>query len=90
MKKRDDLDRLLLKLRKNGVLSYEAEGLKLTFHPDAMKLDKQELTGDDLTAAPKDKWAGFPTGELTEEQLIHYSSGGMPDTDPENQDGDNA
>jgi hypothetical protein len=36
-------------------------------------------------AETEDKWANFPVGTLTNEQLMFYSSGGDPSQDPENQ-----
>ena len=32
-----------------------------------------------------DPYSDFPDGELTQEQLMYYSSGGTPENDPENQ-----
>lgn len=82
----DELKKLLLLLRKNGVLHYESgDGLKLDLHADSMKLERPaELGGDDITKTSKDPWSSFPTGELTPEQLQFYSAGGSPEDDPEN------
>ena len=35
---------------------------------------------------PTDPYANFPQGDLTPEQLMFYSSGGMPDDDPDNKE----
>ncbi len=75
-----ELKDLLLILRKNGVLSFEHEGLKLAFSPDAMKLDKPKEVDETV---PADKWSNFPVGNLTDEQLAFYSAGGDPSDDPE-------
>lgn len=85
-KQRDDLKALLKILRTEGVLEFKMTGLELKLSPDAMKV-KVETEGKDVGAPPDGKWSSFPTGELSPEQLMYYSSGGAPENDPYRQDG---
>lgn len=85
-KQRDDLKALLKILRNEGVLEFKMTGLELKLSPDAMKV-KAETEGKDLGAPADGKWSDFPAGELTQEQLMYYSSGGTPENDPFRTDG---
>ncbi len=74
-KARTDLKALLKILRAEGVMRFDDGTLKIELHPDAMKV-KEEPTGEDIAAAPKDKWSDFPTGTLSAEELAYWSAGG--------------
>lgn len=70
-----DLEKLLKLCRKQGVLD--------------IKLGQVEFRLGDLPAmrpgdveAEESPYSNFPQGELTPEQLIFYSSGGLPQDDP--------
>jgi hypothetical protein len=88
-KQRDDLKALLKILRVEGVLEFKMTGLELKLSPDAMKVKvKVETDGKDIGAPPPDgKWSEFPSGELSPEELMYYSSGGTPENSPFRTDG---
>ena len=67
-----DLEKLLKVLRKQGVTEFEHNGTKL-------KLGDLPADGATESAEPI---VGFPSGELTPEQLMFYSAGGRPEDDP--------
>lgn len=73
-----DLARLLKLCRKQGVTEIELGcGLKLKL--GELPYERGENAQDpDVT----DPYSGFPEGELTPEQLLFYSSGGLPQDDP--------
>ncbi len=70
-----DLDKLLKVLRKQGVTEFEHNGTKLKLGD----IPGEALSSEDTAENP---YKGFPTGELTPDQLMFYSSGGMPENDP--------
>lgn len=75
-----DLEKLLKLCRKQGVLEININGV-------SFKLGDLPVEGAavKLSDAP-DQLDGFPTGHLTPEQLMYYSSGGLPQNDPELKD----
>ena len=75
-----DLQRLLKLCRKQGVkeIKLGAVEIKLGDLPFEVPADVV------ASAPPVNPYAGFPDGLLSQEQLMFYSSGGMPDDDPEN------
>ncbi len=73
-----DLERLLKLCRKQGVTDIKLEGCELKLGELPQKSEQSSIESD-----PDDKWANFPSGTLTPEQLAFYSSGGMPENDPE-------
>lgn len=78
-----NLKQLLRIMRSNGVLLYKTPELELQLSADhLMKDEKQDSAVPDSTT--DDKWANFPDGDLTPEQLTYYSAGGSPEEDPEN------
>lgn len=79
-----ELRSLLKLLRENGVLTYKSSDLELSFAPDShlLKKSKEAVVQEDNG----DTWSQFPTGTLTPEQLMFYSSGGDPKDDPENEE----
>lgn len=72
-----DLERLLKLCRKQGVTEIKlgVVELKLGDLP-------QERTSLGEATDSDDPLKGFPLGELTPEQLMFYSAGGVPDEDP--------
>ncbi len=72
---------LLRTMRSNGVLTYKTPELELTL--DSSFLTKDKSDPEPVETASDDKWGAFPPGELTNEQLTYYSSGGVPGQEPE-------
>ena len=72
-----DLERLLKLCRKQGVteISLGAVSFKLG-----------ELPGEDMPVTAEqeieDKYAGFPEGALSPEELTFFANGGLPDDNP--------
>lgn len=75
-----DLKKLLRLCRAQGITEFKMSGLEIKFGdmPDISK-NSQNL---DISDQHDEKFAGFPDGELTPEQLMFYSSGGLPENDP--------
>lgn len=80
-----DLEKVIDLCRKKGVASITLGDVKLEIREEApqsnykKRKEKMELVG---SADPSDPYANFPEGTLTEEQLMFYSSGGVPENDP--------
>lgn len=73
-----DLEKLLKLCRKQGVTEITLD--KVSFKlGDLPQTSNNALIQDE---DPENPYAGFPTGELTPEQLAFYSSGGLPKDDP--------
>lgn len=73
-----DLEKLLKLCRKQGVLEFEHNGTKIKLGDLPAALGSQASLDD-----PMNPYANFPTGELSPEQLMFYSAGGVPENDPE-------
>jgi hypothetical protein len=71
-------------MRDGGVLALKTVDIELTLSPEAL-LPKKSPTSTQPESDTDDPWKGFPEGTLTPEQLVFYSSGGLPENDPENQ-----
>ena len=72
-----DLEKFLKILRRQGVMEASLNGLtvKLGDLPE----ERLNLSGSkDIT----DPYSNFPDGDLTPEQLMFYSAGGLPEDDP--------
>lgn len=74
-----DLEKLLKLCRKQGVTEFEHNGTKLKLGDMPAESFSRVVSDEDLI----DPYKNFPTGELTPEQLMFYSSGGTPENDPE-------
>ena len=70
-----DLEKLFKLCRKQGVTEIDLSSMRF-------KLGDLPLERGAESDEPMSPYAGFPTGELTPEQLIFYSSGGAPENDP--------
>lgn len=72
-----ELEKFLKIIRRQGVT-------KATFGSLTVELGDLPQEQLNLGSQPEvtDQLAGFPQGELTPEQLIFYSSGGLPENDP--------
>lgn len=77
LKNLKDLEQLFKLCRKQGITEIDLSSM--TF-----KLGDLPLTADQQAEQDKNNQAltGFPEGELTPEQLMFYSSGGLPENDP--------
>lgn len=73
-----DLEKFLKVCRKHGVFEAEACGFKFKIG-DVPEERRQVQSEEAELGNPLD---GFPTGMLTPEQLMFYSSGGSPEDDP--------
>ena len=72
-----DLEKLLKLCRKQGVVKIAFDDVNVELGD--LPLDAPATLNGDVADDP---YQGFPAGELTPEQLIFYSSGGMPENDP--------
>ncbi len=68
-----ELRSLLKLLRTNGITHYKSNDLELQFSPEALLLPKEEQLEETSST-----WDRFPDTILTPEQLMYYSSGGVP------------
>jgi hypothetical protein len=76
-----DLGKVIDLCRKKGVSNITIGTLRLELGPEPERVSRQRESGTH-EQDPADPYANFPTGELTPEQLMFYSSGGMPENDP--------
>jgi hypothetical protein len=72
-----DLERFFRLCRKQGVTKADLSTMAFEFgdlppEPGSVAADMD----------PANPYANFPQGELTPEQLMFYSSGGLPENDP--------
>jgi hypothetical protein len=72
-----DLERFFKLCRKQGITKADLSAMAFEFG-DLPQEQGQAQAGDDLN----DPYRNFPTGELTPEQLMFYSAGGVPEDDP--------
>ena len=72
-----ELEKLLKLCRKQGVTEITLDGVafKLGDLPQEQGKSYQETD-------PVDPYKNFPMGDLTPEQLMFYSAGGLPEQDP--------
>lgn len=77
-----DLERLFKLCRKQGIAEFAINGITFKLGDLPVEQSKHVTIEDEIT----DPYKNFPQGELTPEQLMYYSSGGLPDEDPENRD----
>lgn len=76
-----DLARVIDLCRKKGVSSITIGDMKLEFREEAPVSHYKRKQVKEETD-PVNPFVNFPEGELTPEQLMYYSSGGMPENDP--------
>lgn len=72
-----DLKKLLRLCRQQGVTEIKLGTVELKLGDLPQDTSKEEILAD-----PDDKFANFPQGDLSAEQLMFYSSGGLPEDDP--------
>jgi hypothetical protein len=71
-----DLEKLLKLCRKQGVTEIKLGVVELKLGD----LPTEQTVSMDVSDDP---YKSFPQGELTPEQLMFYSAGGVPENDPE-------
>lgn len=77
------LKSLLKVLKDNGVTNYKTSEIELQLLPEIKKEDSSSNQAQ--TEINSDNpYSNFPDGELSQEQLMFYSAGGLPENDPEN------
>lgn len=77
-----DLQKLLKLCRSQGITDIKLNGIEIKFGD--LPSDQKTLQDDVIPTV--NPYANFPDGELSPEQLAFYSSGGMPENDPENKE----
>ena len=80
------LKTLLKVLRDNGVTFYKTSELELHVSPEAILPEstrsRRQAEEAQESVETDNPYANFPDGILTEEQLMYYSAGGLPEQDP--------
>jgi hypothetical protein len=71
-----DLEKLLKLCRKQGVIKISFDNVSLELGDAPLERVANSAMDDE------DPLKGFPDGTLTPEQLMFYSSGGLPENDP--------
>jgi hypothetical protein len=74
-----DLKALLKLCRSQGVTEIEIGTTKIKL--GEMPIEQQTSSGEQPEIQSDNPWANFPSGILTPEQLMFYSSGGKPEDD---------
>ncbi len=74
-----DLEKLLKLMRKQGVTEIKLSGTEIKLGD--LPQTQSEIPYESTDA--ENKYSDFPDGILTPEQLAFYSSGGVPENDPE-------
>ena len=72
-----DLKALFKLCRAQGITDFKMNGLEIKFGDLPSDGSISETSSD--VGSP---YANFPSGELTPEQLMFYSAGGLPEDDP--------
>lgn len=75
-----DLKKLLKLCREQGVTEIDLGTVRFKLGDMPTKEGRKQVNEE---IDPTNPYAGFPDGELTPEQLMFYSSGGLPENDPE-------
>jgi hypothetical protein len=79
-----ELKHLLKLMRSSGVVSLKTPELDIQLSPD--HLPKGVDNSPNLAEDVGEQWDQFPSGVLSPDQLIFYSSGGLPQDDPYKKD----
>lgn len=77
-----DLAKVIDLCRKKGVSAITIGEIKLEFRADLPESNYKRKQVIKEENDPVNPYANFPEGELTPEQLMYYSTGGMPENDP--------
>lgn len=76
IKELKDLEKLLKLCRKQGVTEIELGDCKLKLGD--LPYEQSSIQDSD----PVNPYTNFPKGDLSPEQLMFYSAGGLPENDP--------
>lgn len=80
-----ELAKLIDLCRRKGVESLSVGDVSLKLSPQQPESNyKRRKEVADQPEDPLNPYLNFPEGQLTPEQLMYYSSGGIPENDPEN------
>jgi len=77
-----DLEKVIDLCRKKGVGSITIGEIKLELREEAPPSNYKKRKANAQEPDPVDPYSNFPAGTLTEEQLMYYSAGGIPEEDP--------
>lgn len=72
----NELQKLFKLCRKQGIMEIELGDIKFKLG------DLPRDNSSTYIEEPKNPYENFPDGELTPEQLMFYSAGGLPEDDP--------
>ena len=75
-----DLEKLLKLCRKQGVTEIKLGAVELKLGD--LPVSHSAGAAQSIQTDPANPYANFPDGELTPEQLMYYSAGGLPENDP--------
>ncbi len=78
-----DLKALLKICRSQGITEIKLNGVEVKFGDLPQEVGSTNYTENISIANP---FANFPKDELSPEQLMFYSSGGLPEDDPQNKE----
>lgn len=74
------IEQLTKTCRKCGIKTFK--GFDIEFTLDELPQKQSRRRSDQTVNDPTDPYENFPDVELTPEQLMYYSSGGLPENDP--------
>lgn len=77
-----DLGKVLDLCRKKGVKAIQLGELRIELGELPEKQTSSINEAQENPIDPANPYANFPQGNLTPDQLIYYSSGGVPENDP--------
>lgn len=78
-----DLAKVIDLCRKKGIKAFELPGkLRLELGDEPEPKSRKNDENQSVEIDPANRYANFPSGNLTPEQLTFYSAGGMPENDP--------
>jgi len=83
-----DLKSLLKIMRLNGVLVYKTQELELQLSPLSLLVDEKPTSTTIVQDTTDNPYANFPTGMLSDQELMFYSAGGDPSDRLEDADED--
>lgn len=81
-----DLQKLFKLCRAQGVTSIKLNGVEINFGDMPQVIGSQAGSVLESGQDTENPYANFPQGVLTPEQLMFYSSGGVPEEDPQNRE----
>lgn len=79
-----DLEKLLKLLRKQGVTEFKLSGTEIKL--GELPASEREAASQSISDEPTDPYANFPDRILSNEELIFFSAGGVPEDLPPQKD----